>query len=407
MKTVYDKSLSKNPHLDDKKKKFVCLECIHDKYLKKIIQNHLESYECSYCKSKSKKLIAASLQHLVWPIYQGMRTEWVHPEEVLSYSTAEGGYLGADVYATYDLSWFIQKEADITNMELVDDIIGELNDYYWCEDPGSPNLPEELKISWERFCNAIKHRYRYTFFEIDEKNYFEPESSHYDIGISPQRFLKILSQIIKKDRTKITKIYKGTRIFRARMVSNENVSMKAQDIGTPPKECAKTSRMSPAGIPIFYGARDRETALQEVLVRKNSEYKYAAIAEFETLIDLEVLNLHHTHHEISVFDIKKSRERKVKKFLEQFANEISKDIILDGREHIDYVPTQVLTEYFRYVFKYKKTRYLNGITYKSTRNRDGTNCALFVESDQCIDTMTANEHKNPILKLVGVEQRSI
>ena len=36
-------------------------------------------------------------------------------------------------------------------------------------------------------------------------------------------------------------------------------------------------------------------------------------------------------------------------FLRRFAEDIVLPIELDGREHIEYVPTQVFTEYLRYV----------------------------------------------------------
>lgn len=38
------------------------------------------------------------------------------------------------------------------------------------------------------------------------------------------------------------------------------------------------------------------------------------------------------------------------RFLQQFVGDVTLPVELDGREHIDYVPTQVFTEYVRYAF---------------------------------------------------------
>jgi len=58
----------------------------------------------------------------------------------------------------------------------------------------------------------------------------------------------------------------GSKIFRAR-IHDKNVHLShANQIGTVPLECAKYSnRMSPAGIPMFYGVLDPETALEETI----------------------------------------------------------------------------------------------------------------------------------------------
>ncbi len=50
------------------------------------------------------------------------------------------------------------------------------------------------------------------------------------------------------------------------------------------------------------------------------------------------------------FDAASHRELFVLRFLQKFIHDITLPVELDGREHIDYVPTQVFTEYFRYAF---------------------------------------------------------
>lgn len=379
--------------------KHVCAKCIHDKYLRKMIRSNLDSNECTYCKRKSKNLIATALCNLVELIFKGIQSEWEHPVDVLGYDSAEGGWLGT-VYDTYDLSEYIEKEVQITNPDLLEDIVDFLGDDQWCKRPGDSDFSDELNLSWNYFCELIKYDYRYTFFQIDEKIYLDPDSWGNDAPISPKCFLNTLNSIVKNNKKIIKKFQKGTRLFRVRLFPQKQLRYTVKELGTPPKEYSRTNRMSPAGIPLFYGAFDKDTALQEIYTRRNSDDQYAIIAEFETTTDLEILNLCDIHDTTSLFDLKNQKRRKVMKFLRKFSLEISKEIILDGREHIDYVPTQILTEHFRHIFKRKGKNSLNGILYKSSRISNGINCALFVENKQCIEATDPNNYPS-ILRLIN------
>jgi len=378
--------------------KFVCLKCIRDKYLRSIIKANLASDKCTYCQRTSKKLIAAELRDLIGPILSGIESEWEDPANVLGYDSAEGGWLGADVYDTDDLSWFIEEEAGITSSELLNDIINELSERQWCKHPGDTDFSDDLSISWGYFSHLIKHSYRYTFFQIDEKIYLGPDPYKDEVRIPPKQFLNVLSQLVNKNKKMIEIIPKGTKIFRARLFKQKSSEKyTAKELGSPPHDQAKASRMSPAGVSIFYGSLDKETAIKEITHRSNG-YQYIVMAEFETMTDIINLNLCDTHKPISVFDEKKTDVRRAVKFLKKFSREIRKKVILDGREHIDYVPTQVLTEYFRHLFKHKKNISLDGILYHSSHQKNGINCALFVTNDQCVDDYKTD---GGVLKLIS------
>jgi hypothetical protein len=63
-----------------------------------------------------------------------------------------------------------------------------------------------------------------------------------------------------------------------------------------------------------------------------------------------------------------SREQRgALQFLWEFVKSITAPVVHDGREHIDYVPTQILTEYFRERVKGSDGSALNGIVYPSAR----------------------------------------
>jgi RES domain len=67
-------------------------------------------------------------------------------------------------------------------------------------------------------------------------------------------------------------------------------------------------------------------------------------------------------------------------FLWSFARDLRKPVVLDGREHIEYVPTQVVTEYMRWF----PAAAIDGILYTSAQN-GGTSCVIFCGPGGCAD----------------------
>jgi hypothetical protein len=56
-------------------------------------------------------------------------------------------------------------------------------------------------------------------------------------------------------------------------------------------------------------------------------------------------------------------------FLHEFTDDLTKPIAKDGREHIEYVPPQVVTEYVRYRLQQHVGRPVHGILYRSKVTR--------------------------------------
>ena len=57
----------------------------------------------------------------------------------------------------------------------------------------------------------------------------------------------------------------------------------------------------------------------------------------------------------------------------------------DGLEHVDYVPTQVVTEWFRHVFQTEDGAHVDGVIYPSARFDGGVCCVLFLDAAACCD----------------------
>jgi hypothetical protein len=83
----------------------------------------------------------------------------------------------------------------------------------------------------------------------------------------------------------------------------------------------------------------------------------------------------------SIFDTEKYEARQILIFFKKFIEAISKPIQKDGQEHIDYVPSQVVSEYFAEIFKKDDNHQLDGIVYPSAVSPNGKNIVLFPRYD--------------------------
>jgi hypothetical protein len=176
----------------------------------------------------------------------------------------------------------------------------------------------------------------------------------------------------------------------------------AAEIGTPkPQHACQSNRMSPAGIPMFYGALDYATAHAETFDPAAHAGKVLSAGTFRPLRMLNLLNLADLPQIPSVFDTERHGTIHALRFLHAFAADISQPIARDGREHIEYVPTQIVTEYFRRIFRLADGSSLDGIIYRSSRNAGTEALVLFCENHQCIGEKD-EPGDDSLLRLVAV-----
>ena len=396
--------------------KNVCPVCITDYALKEFVRENADKNQCSYCLQESDEPIAVALVELVDYICECIHTGWEDPAGSMAWEGREGGYQGASVYTGYELvTDQIEELFEMDNTEVLIDIACSLGDSTWCQvDPYGLRREEALTFSWEDFSNQVKHKSRYIFFRIDDEKRRE-----YDIDMIPvSKMLDRMSDellMVNEDIGIMKNLETNTKIFRARVHKKDENLSTAKDFGTVPVEDAKYSnRMSPAGIPMFYGAFDLETAHQETIDEsKVREGKIISIATFNLLRPMMVLDLSNIPAVPSIFDKNGNHLRSSLIFLHGFIRELSKPIKKDGSEHIEYVPTQVFTEYIRHLFKTYSDGSIEGILYPSSRHEDGVACVLFIENEQCCDEiqtqLDGQNTRKPVktLLLEGIENRPL
>lgn len=122
--------------------------------------------------------------------------------------------------------------------------------------------------------------------------------------------------------------------------------------------------MSAAGISVFYAGIDLATAQAETVANlKRTDKRVLTAGTWTNTRPLRVLDLSKLP-DIPDFYAEYRHRRDQIVFLHEFAEEIRKPVKHDGREHIYYVPTQILTEYFRHRYRAGESQALDGIIYK-------------------------------------------
>lgn len=153
--------------------------------------------------------------------------------------------------------------------------------------------------------------------------------------------------------------------------------------------------------PMFYAARERETALRETASGGHGLASYLTLATFETGSGFNVLDLAELPDIPSVFDPDRRHLIEPLRFLHLFVDEVRKPIRRDEQEHLEYVPTQIVAEYLRHLYEQQTGERVDGIAYKSVIAANGSNVVLFIKNDACADNFGGDDVRK--VKLTGFE----
>ncbi len=344
----------------------VCPDCVEDEFLKSIISDNACHQTCDYCGETSDDDIAAPVETLMEAIRDTVY--YYYDDPTCAGVPYDGGSFIFDPIDTHEVLESIGLECDD---RLFDEIAGAFINTGWAASAhghwASSHQNEILNASWNNFVNVVKHEVRYFFSRIpDSKKSYSQE-------YSPPQLLSILSHLVN-DLNLISTLPLGTSFYRVReREDGADWELDQDQMGPPPAARAAAGRMNPAGISYLYLAFEQQTALAEVLERPPC---VAAIAQFDSQRDLAILDLTDLPPLPSIFDDSCRDQREGLLFLNRFVEEISKPVRKDGREHIEYVPSQVVSEYFALGFQ-ANGRPLDGIAYPSAVRPGGRNLVLF------------------------------
>ena len=380
---------------------YVCNKCVLDSALATFILDEGEEHACDYCDDMPTDPPCVTIKRLAQRIYDEIVLEYSDVDaEMVSYDNEKGAYYSDTFTTDALLTDQLGFEADET---IIDDIVDELPDLTWCKKRFKPDdVTATLLSAWQVFVDLVKHHNRYL---LDDYAHPAREHGSYpgseafgipydsDEGLPPLRILDALGGIVRRASAEantssnaqnlITTIEVGCVFFRARVPDPGEHLSTAAELGPPPREKAnKSNRMSPAGIVMFYGAFDRDTAIAETFepMSEGAAKKAVFLAQWRCQRRLTVLDLTELPSPPSFFVDRELRHGI--RFLDLFEKDFVKPVEQDGMEHVEYVPTQIVTEYFRHRFRTERGGSLDGIVYRSSRN-DGRACVFFIDRASC------------------------
>ena len=375
-------------------KSFLCAQHLTNKYLKQFINDKGHSGTCSYCSKTGIVLdLAVFIDHIgdrmlnfVGPIENEslpLATSFYDDdEEVIPGFERRGLFIAPNNAEYYEDVHEVMEDFDLvsSNERLNQDIASCFFVNQWIRrDPTELLLNEELFYLWNDFSEMVKKRCRFTFFR--NKEYF---SDKYGYKYGSDIIADVSSLVTLTEDT----IYPGTYLFRGRPDGSDAPYTTFKSLSAPPITSAKANRMSPYGISMFYGSFEASTPVAEINNYMEDKTK-VYVGKFRVMRPLIVINFCNMPY--PNFWMNGKDEWQKYAFLHQFHDEISKPIGKNDSD-IEYIPSQVFTEYLRYIQKTKDGSKYDGIIYRSAiTKRD--NIVLFYD----------NNTSNEILELVSSE----
>lgn len=356
----------------------VCASHIADYAVSLFIKRNGKRDKCDYC-GRQKNVV--DLDALMLYLTDALTHFYTDPANFMSYVSAEGGYLG-----TYDGPWEMLENLGLSveDDQLVDDIYNSFDHSSAWADEGMA-VSDFKYEGWLHFKYVVKHQSRFLF---NSANSFRVGGR----SISVSNFLKELAVDIRKQRM-LTVVDAGTPIYRCRQHANIDDITEARHICSPDVQHAIfPNRMSPAGVSMFYGAFEPEISKLETLQFGDSSRPYHTVAEFYPKEVLRLIDLSKIPN-VSAFDQDKWELFDKVQFLQKFLDDFAKPVAHDGLQHIEYVPTQVITEYFRFAFAKRPDEKIDGIIYPSSKNRRLNACVLFLDHYESLGILDFEKSK--------------
>lgn len=370
----------------------VCYQCFGDDDLRQMIRGCAGPRGCEFCGRKDAATMP--IDDVTDFILERIQGSFSRAVDELPYDGREGGFQAWNI-DSWDMvgeKLAIELPRDCSG-RLYQALIDGIGDDQWCEFDWLALEPDEsLRFSWNQFCELTKHRRRFFFHDINRSTGYEPDRR------SPFEFLTEVCNHAEGLGLIVDKPI-GLTLYRARPRQFRRPFRLAADLGPPPAEYAtQSNRMNPPGIPMFYGADRRKLALAEI------RDSMASVGRFETTRTIRIMDLASLPRVPGFFSTAPRIDRLVLRFLRDFAELIIQPVERDNRVNVDYIPTQVFTEFLR-DFDFEGGK-IDGLRYRSATGERGTNYVLFADQSAVADAVIPEswETLDPWLRLAGVSQ---
>ena len=193
-------------------------------------------------------------------------------------------------------------------------------------------------------------------------------------------------------------LHRARRSFEFRKHSAADVPRDLAGTRSTTGSCRAQQPMSPAGIAMFYAALGRGYSTNgnggwQSLGRSQTDLRH-----MEEHTDIRILDLTAVPRRLpSMFSLPRSPagSSSLPTQVRQGCADASRT---RRQEHIDYVPAQIVTEFFRHGVTSDDLQGLEGIVYPSAQQPGGRSMVIFASQDD-LDPNRRNEQGGPLLSL--------
>lgn len=359
--------------------KYICGHHFHDKYLNEYIKSQGQDGVCSYCQ---KQDVVMAMSDFISYIGDELSTYLGNIDNENLYLASSfyddedeeipgikryGPYAVPDDRTVYEEAREVMEDFNLISdsEDINNDIEKCLHVNNWIKrDPFGIELHEELSLNWKEFCRLVQNKQRFTFFKSPMFEDLFPKGENGLMDILTE--LGSMMPLLERD------LPVGKTIYRCRPANADDIVTSFKDITSAPPHLAKANRMSPTGISMFYGSFDKATPIKEIL-SYSSENLPQCIYEgtIQIIKPLHVIDLYSIDYSFWM------PLRQEHLFLSKFHNEISKPANSKNPE-VDYIPSQIFTEYIRYLCKNRNGGNYDGIIFKSAQT-EKENIVLFYD----------------------------
>ena len=379
----YDDCINPPAFMYDIEDKFYCLNCLDDDGLIKFFNGSYapkQMGECSYCNVEFDEnddpieieLIAVTELQIL--LRQFLGHSYSNAVDELSYNNKEGGYLG-ETYDSYDL--INDVFCGCISDGLLSDFASASDDQAYTNRDYALERPAQRWLNgWDEFKNTIKHKYRFFYGQVPDL----ADDRHPD-NPDPRDFFHYFDTAISKLNA-WTVLITDIDFYRCRIISVEQTISRIDEIGPPPPENSLyTNRFSPSGIPMLYVGDDQDICLKEIDWYPE-EGKKIVTGKFRLKQPVKVMDLTAAIFPEGSFDPEWIGQYHIKTFFGDMVKDMTAPVRKDGREHIDYIPTQIICEYLRYL-----KSDVEGICFPSSKDNSKKSYVFFWGCEQTKEFM--------------------
>ncbi len=348
---------------------FVCQNHFHDDYVNNHIRENGKKNRCSYC---GKKRIVVELESVLEILAIGL--DYIYEDPANSRylnKDSEYGYDG-NIMPFSEVWWDDPFDLRIEDDQLLEDVYNQLEtDQLYCTRDEFGSHEDFLHDLWDHFKFVLKHKARFAF-------HFPNTFKKWNLS-DPGDILHQVQYAILKNKM-IIELPENSKLYRTRQHQFVDEVYEAHHIASLPNSLNKTSgRMNAAGISLFYCSQNIELTIKEVVNKRRNSCPYYTIAIFKNKMKLRLVDLTKLPDIPSIFDTENNRFRDILFFMKTFMEEISLPI-KNKNSVLDYLPTQVITEYLRY----NPDLDVQGMVYWSSKIPLKKNIVLFYDHEESL-----------------------